>query len=190
VQPEQEPVALAEQYARSHAKFLFKAPQPQPKQEPVAEEPEIVQRIKRRAGKTLREVRNPNVTARESIELANWLVANAQPQPKQEPGLHGATHRQPITGGLYKQIGGVWYVWSRIENEPKSWIKSPGTHESGLEKISAAPQPQNCGTPDLTAECKSLRRELRIAVAIIQSEYPEEQWPDYRVPEMLAALKE
>jgi hypothetical protein len=34
-QPKQEPVALAEQYARSHAKFLFKAPQPQPKQEPT-----------------------------------------------------------------------------------------------------------------------------------------------------------
>ncbi len=28
VQPKQEPVALAEQYARSHAKFLFKAPHP------------------------------------------------------------------------------------------------------------------------------------------------------------------
>ncbi len=35
-QPQQEAVALAEQYARSHAKFLFKAPQPQPEQEPVA----------------------------------------------------------------------------------------------------------------------------------------------------------
>jgi len=61
-------------------------------------------------------------------------------QPEQGPEAHGATHRQPITGGLYKQIGGVWHVWSRIADEPKSWIKSPGTHASGLEKIDAAPQ--------------------------------------------------
>jgi len=72
-----------------------------------------------------------------------WLCENItapQPQPKQEPEAHGATHRQPITGGLYKQIGGVWHVWSRIADEPKSWIKSPGTHASGLEKIDTAPQ--------------------------------------------------
>ena len=41
------------------------------------QEPEIVQRVKRYAGQTMRTARNPNITARECIELANWLAANA-----------------------------------------------------------------------------------------------------------------
>jgi hypothetical protein len=41
-----------------------------------AQEPEIVQRVRRYAGKTLRTARNPNITARECIELANWIAAN------------------------------------------------------------------------------------------------------------------
>jgi hypothetical protein len=40
------------------------------------QEPEIVQRVKRYAGQTMRTARNPNITARECIELANWLAAN------------------------------------------------------------------------------------------------------------------
>lgn len=40
------------------------------------QEPEIVQRVKRYAGQTLRTARNPNITARECIELANWLAAH------------------------------------------------------------------------------------------------------------------
>ena len=49
------------------------------------QEPEIVQRVKRYAGKTMRTARNPNITARECIELANWIVATppAQPAPMQ-----------------------------------------------------------------------------------------------------------
>ncbi len=165
------------------------APQPQPEQEP---EIRSITADPHKANKAfLNSLDSGNFERETGISVYRLGMEQVpQPQPKQEPGLHGATHRQPITGGLYKQIGGVWHVWSRIENEPKSWIKSPGTHESGLEKISASPQPQNCATHDLTAECESLRRALRIAVAIIQNEYPEEQWPDYRVPEMLAALKE
>ena len=54
-------------------------------QEPVQQEPEIVERIKCRAGQTLRTVRNPNITARESIELANWIVANTAPPAAQRP---------------------------------------------------------------------------------------------------------
>jgi hypothetical protein len=46
------------------------AAQPAPVQEP-----EIVQRVKRYAGQTMRTARNPNITARECIELANWIVA-------------------------------------------------------------------------------------------------------------------
>ena len=43
------------------------------------QEPEIVQRVKRYAGQTLRTARNPNITARECIELANWIAAALQP---------------------------------------------------------------------------------------------------------------
>ena len=45
-------------------------------QESLTDEPEIVQRVKRYAGQTLRTARNPNITARECIELANWLAAH------------------------------------------------------------------------------------------------------------------
>ena len=47
------------------------------------QEPEIVQRVKRYAGQTMRTARNPNITARECIELANWIVANTTPPPAQ-----------------------------------------------------------------------------------------------------------
>jgi hypothetical protein len=56
------------------------AAQPAPVQEP-----EIVQRVKRYAGQTMRTARNPNITARECIELANWLAANTTPPaPKKD----------------------------------------------------------------------------------------------------------
>ena len=38
-----------------------------------------MQRVKRYAGQTMRTARNPNITARECIELANWLAANTTP---------------------------------------------------------------------------------------------------------------
>lgn len=40
--------------------------------------PDIVQRVLRFAGKTRREVNNPRLTARETIELANWIVVNCK----------------------------------------------------------------------------------------------------------------
>lgn len=52
-------------------------------EQPAQQEPEIVERIKCRAGQTLRTVRNPNITARESIELANWIVTNTAPPAAQ-----------------------------------------------------------------------------------------------------------
>ena len=54
-------------------------------EQPAQQEPEIVQRVKRYAGKTLRTARNPNITARECIELANWIAA--APQPAQRKPL-------------------------------------------------------------------------------------------------------
>ena len=65
------------------ARVLARAEQPaQPQQEP-----EIVQRVKRRTGKTIRTARNPNITARECIELADWIAANTSPpaQPARKP---------------------------------------------------------------------------------------------------------
>jgi hypothetical protein len=49
------------------------------------QEPEIVQRVKRYAGKTMRTARNPNITARECIELANWIVATPPAAQRQCP---------------------------------------------------------------------------------------------------------
>ena len=65
---------------------LYTTPPAAPVQ-PV-QEPEIVQRVKRYAGQTMRTARNPNITARECIELANWIAGGqpaAQPAPVQEP---------------------------------------------------------------------------------------------------------
>ncbi len=56
-----------------------------------------------------------------------------------EPVANGATHIQPITGGLYKKIDGIWYVWSRMEDEPRKWIKSLGTAEKYLEPLIPSP---------------------------------------------------
>lgn len=47
--------------------------------------PEIVERVLRSAGKTRRETSNPRITANECIKLANWIVANTNPQPAQQP---------------------------------------------------------------------------------------------------------
>jgi hypothetical protein len=51
------------------------------------QEPEIVQRVKRYAGQTMRTARNPNITARECIELANWIVATPPAAQRQWVGL-------------------------------------------------------------------------------------------------------
>lgn len=40
--------------------------------------PEPVERLMRYAGKTMRTARNPNLTAREAIEVGNWIAANAR----------------------------------------------------------------------------------------------------------------
>lgn len=47
--------------------------------------PEIVERVLQSAGKTRRETHNPCITANECIKLANWIVANTNPQPAQQP---------------------------------------------------------------------------------------------------------
>lgn len=64
--------------------------------------------------------------------MTEWKLVTGQTPARV---AYGATHRQPITGGLYKQVDGIWYVWSNIEDEPKRWIKSLGTVEKCLEPI-------------------------------------------------------
>lgn len=48
----------------------------QPKPQPMTDVPEIVERVMRYAGKTIREARNPCITARETIVLADWLASH------------------------------------------------------------------------------------------------------------------
>jgi hypothetical protein len=60
-----------------------------PKQPAPVQEPEIVQRVKRYAGQTMRTARNPNITARECIELANWIAGGQPAAPVQEPWGYG-----------------------------------------------------------------------------------------------------
>ena len=77
------------------------------------QEPEIVQRVKRYAGQTMRTARNPNITARECIELANWLATNTTPPTAQRQWV-GLTDEDFIelceeasnfgTGGLIRHI--------------------------------------------------------------------------------------
>lgn len=45
-----------------------------------------------------------------------------------------ATHIEPYTKAYYRIVDGQWYVWSRINLEPKHWIKSKGTVEKCLYK--------------------------------------------------------
>ena len=86
---QQEPVAWMKPHPKCDSACLFQCthgftqfpecaatPQAQPAREPLTDEPEIVQRVKRFAGQTLRTARNPNITARECIELADWLAAH------------------------------------------------------------------------------------------------------------------
>ena len=61
--------------------------------EQMREAPEIVARVMRYAGQTMRTARNPNITARECIELADWikaaLTAPAAEVPEQSTRLRG-----------------------------------------------------------------------------------------------------
>jgi hypothetical protein len=109
-QPVQEPVGLIDRLKNPEQHYEFTDPKKanavlmslcqeaadalaaqrehEPENEPFVslasvQEPEIVQRVKRYAGQTMRTARNPNITARECIELANWIVANTTPPPAQ-----------------------------------------------------------------------------------------------------------
>jgi hypothetical protein len=67
-----------------------------PVQPAFVQEPEIVQRVKRYAGQTMRTARNPNITARECIELANWIVATPPAQPAVPDAMTSADIQEHI----------------------------------------------------------------------------------------------
>jgi len=76
--------------------------------EPAQQEPEIVQRVKRFAGKTLRTARNPNITARECIELANWIVANTAPPAAQRTWVWLTNNELQPIADEYRILFGSW----------------------------------------------------------------------------------
>ena len=52
--------------------------------------PEPVERLLKYAGKTMRTARSPNLTAREAIEVGNWLAAAVRSTAAKEQ-KHGTT---------------------------------------------------------------------------------------------------
>jgi hypothetical protein len=77
----------------------------------TVQEPEIVQRVKRYAGQTMRTARNPNVTARECIELANWIVTTqpaAQPAQQEPINVAQAYAMAQVCLDLHDAIGCKW----------------------------------------------------------------------------------
>jgi hypothetical protein len=78
---------------------------------PTVQEPEIVQRVKRYAGQTMRTARNPNITARECIELANWIVTTqpaAQPAQQEPINVAQAYAMAQVCLDLHDAIGCKW----------------------------------------------------------------------------------
>jgi hypothetical protein len=78
---------------------------------PTVQEPEIVQRVKRYAGQTMRTARNPNITARECIELANWIVTTqpaAQPAAQEPINVAQAYAMAQVCLDLHDAIGCKW----------------------------------------------------------------------------------
>lgn len=63
------------------------------------QEPEIVQRVKRYVGKTMRSARNPNITARECIELANWIADHTPPAAQRQRVVFPTMLRKMWSGG-------------------------------------------------------------------------------------------
>jgi len=120
------------------------------------QEPEIVQRVRRYAGQTMRTARNPNITARECIELANWLAANttppaAQPAPVQELQRYSPNGE----GGMEVDSLGA-YVKHRDVTTPPAAQPEPVQDVSLIDEVKTAAQRQWVGLtgedmPDIRA---------------------------------------
>jgi hypothetical protein len=83
----------------------------EPAAQPAQQEPEIVQRVKRYAGQTMRTARNPNITARECIELANWIVTTqpaAQPAQQEPINVAQAYAMAQVCLDLHDALGCKW----------------------------------------------------------------------------------
>jgi len=93
---------------------------------------------------------------------------------------------------------GPWGVWSH-DNDPRHVYVGPvkgGLCVAAVVSCNAhgvyTPETEARGRADaqLVAAAPELLRYLEIAVDTIKGEYPEEQWPDYKVPEMEKLIKQ
>tara|TARA_R110000868_G_scaffold172316_2_gene408218 strand:- start:256 stop:813 length:558 start_codon:yes stop_codon:yes gene_type:complete len=84
------------------------------------QEPEIVRRVRRYAGKRRESVSSPHITAKECIALANWIESMFA-QPEQAPKLTdaGADTNIPLWGLEPKGTGLV--ELHQREQEPVAW---------------------------------------------------------------------
>jgi hypothetical protein len=104
----------------------------EPAAQPAQQEPEIVQRVKRYAGQTMRTARNPNITARECIELANWIVTTqpaAQPAQQEPINVAQAYAMAQVCLDLHDALGCKWgdnpyLAIDRLKTAaPASWME-------------------------------------------------------------------
>jgi hypothetical protein len=83
---------------------------------------------------------------------------------------------------------------------PGPWVYRPG-EQNDIESVQGLPVLDlGCGCCSchstteydliLMAAAPDLLRYLELAVDTIKGEYPEEQWPDYKVPEMEKLIKQ
>jgi len=74
-EPEQETVALNKNMTLGCPAYLHELPKPE-------QEPEIVRRVRRYAGKRRESVGSPHITAKECIALANWIDSMLAAPPR------------------------------------------------------------------------------------------------------------
>ena len=82
------------------------------------------------------------------------------------------------TPGPWKLIKGTHYQTIRVDN-----------HVIADMRIIGGYYPYNNADAPLIAAAPELLEALENALEIIKGEYPSEQWPDYGVPQMEAAIQ-
>ena len=121
----------------------------------LVQEPEIVQRVRRYAGQTMRTARNPNITARECIELANWLAANTTPpaaQPSTVPEGWKLVPVNPTPEMLAAADQGNREYTLRNFGDIQTVMQGPEDHYAAMLNAAPAAQPAMPLTPKEIAE--------------------------------------
>lgn len=89
-------------------------------------EPEIVQRVKRYVGKTMRTARNPCITARDCIELANWISEHTT-QPQQNKFKPDWDEKLALTEEVIRLSKRIEELETQpsvsVEQEPVAFVK-------------------------------------------------------------------